>query len=120
MTKTDKPAYLMVCGTTLGAAGDPRYGELMKTAAAGIKVKAIASGEVGGNRIKVLEGELPAGTTFTAVEEFPSMAALEKFWFSDAYQEAIPLRAEAVKMNFVVAIDGISEADRQLAQAVSD
>jgi uncharacterized protein (DUF1330 family) len=68
----------------------------------------------------VLEGELPAGVTFTAVEQFTSMAALEEFWFSDAYQSAIPFRAEAVKMNFVVALDGISpeelETQRQAAE----
>ena len=44
------------------------------------------------------------------------MAALEEFWFSDAYQSAIPFRANAVKMNFVVAIDGITEAELEAAR----
>ncbi|MEZ7909050.1 MAG: DUF1330 domain-containing protein [Pseudomonadales bacterium] len=113
MSDSNKPAYLVVCGTTLGGAADPRYGELAAPAAEKANLTMIAFGEMGSEKVKVLEGELPAGVTFTAVEQFTSMAALEVFWFSDAYQAAIPFRKDSVKMNFVVALDGISEAERE-------
>jgi uncharacterized protein (DUF1330 family) len=113
MSDTDKPAYLVVCGTALDGEPDPRYGELAGPVAEKADLTMIAFGETGSDKVKVLEGELPAGVTFTAVEQFSSMAALEEFWFSDAYQSAIPFRKDSVKMNFVVALDGISEAERQ-------
>ena len=113
MSDTDRPSYLVVCGTALGGEADPRYGELAGPAAEKANLTMIAFGETDSEKVKVLEGELPAGVTFTAVEQFSSMAALEEFWFSDAYQAAIPFRQDSVKMNFVVALDGISETERQ-------
>jgi len=117
---SNRPAYLVVCGTALGGEADPEYGKRAEAPVRKANLTPIAFGEVGSDRVKVLEGELPAGVTFTAVEQFTSMAALEEFWFSDAYQSAIPFRAEAVKMNFVVALDGISpeelETQRQAAE----
>jgi uncharacterized protein (DUF1330 family) len=81
----------------------------------------IAGGEVGSEAIEVLEGELPPGTTFLAIERFPSMADLKAFYFSDAYQSAIPFRTGAIKMHFLAALDGISaeelDARRQAALA---
>ena len=111
MSDSEKPAYLVVCGTALGGEADPRYGELAAPAAEKANLTMIAFGETGSEKVKVLEGELPAGVTFAAVEQFTSMAALEEFWFSDAYQAAIPFRKDSVKMNFVVALDGISESE---------
>lgn len=64
----------------------------------------------------MLDGELPAGTTVMVVEKFPSMAALEAFYFSPEYQSAIPFRRGAFKMNFLVALDGISEAELEARQ----
>jgi uncharacterized protein (DUF1330 family) len=113
MSDTHKPAYLIACGTVLDGTPDPEYGRLAAEPAAKANLTAIAMGEPGSERLKVLEGELPAGTSFTAIEQFTDMAALEEFWYSDAYQAAIPHRANSVKMHFVIALDGISEAERE-------
>ena len=78
--------------------------------AAKAELKPIAGGMIG-DSVKVLEGELPAGTQFLVVEKFPSMAALETFYYSDEYQSAIPFRKDTVRMDFLVAVDGISEAE---------
>ena len=119
MTDTNRHAYLVVCGTTLGGEADPEYANRAGAAAKNINIAPIASGNVGTDRLKVLEGELPPGVTFTAVERFPSMAAIEEFWFSDAYQSSIPFRQNAVKMNFVIALEGISETELEAARQVA-
>lgn len=116
MTDANRPAYLVVCGTALGGEPDPEYGKRAEAPAKKANVTPIAFGEVGSERVKVLEGELPPGVTFTAVERFASMAALEEFWFSDAYQSAIPFRENSVKFSFIVALDGISEAELEAAR----
>ncbi|MDA0790925.1 MAG: DUF1330 domain-containing protein [Proteobacteria bacterium] len=106
----EKPAYFVVCGTFLGGAPDPQYGERAAAPAAKAGLMPIAGGTIG-EQVKVLEGEMPEGATFLAIEQFPSMAALEEFYFSEAYQSAIPFRKDAVKMNFLAAVEGISEAE---------
>ncbi len=119
MTDTNRHAYLVVCGTTLGGEVDPEYAKRAGAAAENINIAPIASGNVGTERLKVLEGELPPSVTFMAVERFPSMAAIEEFWFSDAYQSSIPFRKNAVKMNYVIALEGISEAELEAARQVA-
>ena len=110
MTDTSKPAYFIACGTSLGGTPDPEYGKRAMGVAAKAELKPIAGGMIG-EAVKVLEGELPAGTQFLVVEKFPSMEALEGFYYSDEYQSAIPFRKDTVKMDFLVAVDGISEAE---------
>ena len=95
MTDANRYAYLVVCGTTLGGEADPEYANRAGAAAKNINITPIASGNVRTERLKVLKGGLPPGVTFTAVERFPSMAAIEEFWFSDAYQSSIPFRENA-------------------------
>ena len=111
MSDSKRAAYLVACGTTLGGALDPEYNKLAEAVALKANPKPLANGAVGSKQLKVLEGELPAGTTFLVVEQFPSMSALEEMYFSDDYQAAIPFPSSAVKMNFLVALDGISEAE---------
>ncbi len=53
----------------------------------------------------VFEGEWPFDGGIT-IERFESMEALREFWYSDVYQEAIPLREGKVDINFVVAVPG--------------
>ena len=78
MTDTSKPAYFIACGTSLGGTPNPEYGKRAMGVAAKAELKPIAGGMIG-DSVKVLEGELPAGTQFLVVEKFPSMAALEGF-----------------------------------------
>jgi len=120
MSDTSTPAYLVVCGRSLGREADPEYGRLAAPAAEKAQLKALAFGEEGSAQMKLLEGEIPPGVTFFGVEEFPSMAALEEFWFSAAYQSAIPFRSESFKLEFVVAVDGISEAQRKAAEQAAE
>ena len=110
MTDTSKPAYLIACGTSLGGTPDPEYGKRAMGVAAKAELKPIAGGMIG-EAVKVLEGKLPEGTQFLVVEQFPSMAVLEAFYYSDEYQSAIPFRKDAVRMDFLAAVDGISEAE---------
>jgi uncharacterized protein (DUF1330 family) len=112
MIDNEKPAYFVVCGTFLNGTPDPEYGKRAAAPAEKAQLKAIAGGTIG-EQVKVLEGELPAGATFMAVEQFPSMAALEAFYYSKEYQSAIPFRKDTVKMNFLAAVDGISDAERE-------
>jgi uncharacterized protein (DUF1330 family) len=121
MSETNKPAYVVACGTSLGGTPDPEYGRRAMGVAAKAELKPIAGGIVG-EAVKVLEGELPAGAQFLVVEKFPSMAVLEAFYFSDEYQSAIPFRKDTVRMDFVVAVDGISEAEleQRKQQAAQD
>jgi uncharacterized protein (DUF1330 family) len=111
MTDTNKPAYFIACITPLDGEPDPEYGKRARGVAEKAELTPIAAGELGSVKAKVLEGELPPGATFIAIEKFPSMAALEEFYYSDEYQSAIPFRKDSVKMNFLVAVDGISEAE---------
>ena len=110
MIRNNKPAYLIACGTILSGQPDPDYGKRAMPLAEKAQLKPIAGGMIG-EKVKVLEGELPAGAVFMAVEQFLSMAVLEAFYYSDGYQSAIPFRKDAVKINFLVAVDGISEAE---------
>ena len=45
------------------------------------------------------------------IEQFHSMEALDEFYYSEKYQEAIKYRLDGVKMHFLAALDGISEAE---------
>ena len=41
------------------------------------------------------------------IERFRSMKALKEFWYSEGYQEAKKLREGVVKINFIVALEGV-------------
>jgi len=106
-----RPAYFVVCGAALGGEVDPEYTKRARPVGVRLGLKPIAGGEVGGAQLELLEGELPAGSSFLAIEQFPSMAALKAFYFSEEYQAAIPFRADAIRIDFVAAVDGISQAE---------
>ena len=111
MTNEIKPAYFVVCGTALSGEVDPEYTERARPVGIRSGLKPIAGGEIGSAQVEVLEGKLPAGTTFLAIEQFPSMEALKAFYFSEEYQAAMPFRADAIRINFLAAVDGISQAE---------
>ena len=108
---SEKPAFLIVCGTATGKPMDPEYGKRATSIALQTGLKPIGGGEVGSPQFELLEGSLPEGTNFVAVEQFPSMEALKTFYYSEDYQAAIPFRESAVEMKFMAAVDGISEEE---------
>lgn len=117
MSEPTKPAYLVACGTMLSGEPDPEYAKRATAPALKAGLTPIAGGEVGTN-VEVLEGELPAGTRFMAIEQFDS-EALQTFWHSEEYQSAIPFRKDSVKMHFIAALKGIApeEIAEQLEKA---
>ena len=55
--------------------------------------------------VQVLEGQWPY-EGFVTLEKFKSMKDLLNFWNSDGYQSAKQLRPDAIKMDFVIAVEG--------------
>lgn len=55
--------------------------------------------------VQVLEGQWPY-EGFVTLEKFTSMKDLLSFWNSDGYQSARKLRADAIKMDFIIAVEG--------------
>ena len=106
--ETAPPAYLVVSSDVINPEAMGRYG-----AAAG-PLAAVAGVEVLAGRpdptVTVLEGDWPYAEGIV-IERFNSMSALKDFWFSDSYQEAKKLRAGALKVNFIVAVEGVPVAD---------
>ena len=106
--ETAPPAYLVVSSKVLNPEAMGPYG-----AAAG-PLAAVAGVEVIAGRpdptVTVLEGDWPYAEGIV-IERFRSMAALKDFWFSDGYQEAKKLRAGALKVNFIVAVEGVPVAN---------
>ncbi|MEM1110979.1 MAG: DUF1330 domain-containing protein [Pseudomonadota bacterium] len=124
MTDHDKPAFLVVCGRANGKPMDPEYARRATPVALSNGLKPIGGGELG-VQVEVLEGSLPEGTNFMAIEQFPSMNALKAFYFSEAYQSAIPFRESVAEIHFIAALDGISDAELKAraeaaAQAAAD
>ena len=110
MSNEERPAYFVVCAQALDGTPDPRYGEHAAGPAAKAQLTPVAMGQVG-DQVEVLEGALPEGTTLVAVEKFRSMEALKEFYYSEGYQKAIPFRKDTVKMHFIAAVPGVTEAD---------
>jgi len=106
-----RPAYFVVCGAALGGEVDPEYTKRARPVGVRLGLKPIAGGEVGGAQLELLEGELPAGSSFLAIEQFPSMAALKEFYCSEEYQAAIPFREGSVRIDFLAAVEGIAQVE---------
>ena len=101
----DKPAYMIVSGKRLKppeamAAYRQAAGPLAM--AAGYELLATQPTK---QNVQVLEGEWPYDG-FVLVEKYRSMQDLLKFWNSPEYTAAKKLRADAVKMDFIVAVEG--------------
>lgn len=97
---TQKPAYMIVSSDRLPGAD---YGPYLSAAGplareAGLQIVAASQPPV------VLEGNWPYKNI--TLEVYPSMDALNKFWYSDAYQAAKKLREGLSDMNFIVAVEG--------------
>jgi uncharacterized protein (DUF1330 family) len=101
----DPPAYLLAVGTRLKppealAAYRQAAGPLAM--AAGYQQLATQPTRA---TVQVLEGQWPY-EGFVTLEKFTSMKDLLKFWNSDAYQAAKKLRADASKIDFIIAVEG--------------
>ena len=100
----DPPAYLMAVGTRLKppealAAYRQAAGPLAM--AAGYQLLATQPSKA---NVQVLEGQWPY-QGFVTLEKFTSMKDLMSFWNSDGYQSAKKLRADAIKMDFIIAVE---------------
>ncbi|MEK6303718.1 MAG: DUF1330 domain-containing protein [Acidobacteriota bacterium] len=101
----DPPAYLMAVGTRLKppealAAYRQAAGPLAM--AAGYQLLATQPTKA---TVQVLEGQWPY-EGFVTLEKFTSMKDVLNFWNSDGYQSAKKLRADAIKMDFIIAVEG--------------
>ena len=98
------PAYLVVSAKTINQDAIKAYGAAAEplALAAGLEVVAGRPDPT----VTVLEGEWPYDEGIL-IEKFTSMAALREFWYSDSYQEAKKLRKGALKVNFIVAVEGV-------------
>jgi uncharacterized protein (DUF1330 family) len=104
-TPADPPAYLLAVGTRLkppeALAAYRRAAGPLATAA-GYQLLATQPTKAS---VQVLEGQWPY-EGFVTLEKFTSMKDLLSFWNSDGYQSAKKLRADAIKMDFVIAVEG--------------
>lgn len=101
----DTPAYLVAVGKRLKppealAAYRQAAGPLAM--AAGYQLLATQPSKAS---VQVLEGQWPY-EGFVTLEKFTSMKDLLGFWKSDGYQSAKKLRADAIKMDFIIAVEG--------------
>jgi uncharacterized protein (DUF1330 family) len=101
----DPPAYLLAVGTRLKppeelAAYRRAAGPL--ALAAGYQQLATQPTKA---TVQVLEGKWPY-EGFVTLEKFTSMKELLSFWNSEGYQSAKKLRADAIKMDFIIAVEG--------------
>lgn len=101
----DKAAYMIVSGKRLKppeAMTAYRQAAGPLALAAGYELLATQPAKA---NVQVLEGEWPYDG-FVVVEKYRSMQDLLKFWNSPEYTAAKKLRADAVKMDFIVAVEG--------------
>lgn len=104
-TPAEPPAYLLAVGTRLKppealAAYRQAAGPLAM--AAGYQLLASQPSKA---TVQVLEGRWPY-EGFVALEKFTSMKDVLSFWNSDGYRSAKKLRGDAIKMDFVIAVEG--------------
>lgn len=100
----DPPAYLVAFGKRLKppealAAYRQAAGPLAM--AAGYQLLATQPTKAS---VQVLEGQWPY-EGFVTLEKFTSMKDLLGFWNSDGYQSAKKLRTDAIKMDFIIAVE---------------
>lgn len=101
----DPPAYLLAVGTRLKppeALTAYRQAAGPLAMAAGYQQLATQPTKA---TVQILEGKWPYDG-FVTLEKFTSMKDLLSFWNSDGYQSAKKLRADAIKMDFIIAVEG--------------
>jgi uncharacterized protein (DUF1330 family) len=101
----DPPAYLLAVGKRLKppeAVAEYRKAAGPLATAAGYQLLATQPTKA---NVQVLEGQWPY-EGFVTLERFTSMKDLLGFWNSDGYQSAKKLRADAIRMDFIIAVEG--------------
>ena len=96
-----KPAYLISIANIIDRAKLKPYGDVAGPLVRAAGAKFVSAGSR--KDIELLEGEF--GNLTVNVLQFPSMAALEKFYNDPAYQKVIPIRQSAGDYT-VLALDG--------------
>lgn len=97
----DAPVYMITVGRIVPGGDMGPYTLKMLEAAAGRGMESL----VFNSNFKVFEGNWEHDG-FLSVERAPSMKALEDFWSSDSYQEAIALRDDVIEVDYAVAVEG--------------
>jgi len=101
----EPPAYLLAVGKRLKP---PEALAAYRQAAGPLAMKAgyqLLATQPDKASVQVLEGQWPY-EGFVTLEKFTSMNDLLAFWHSDGYQSAKKLRADAIKMDFIIAVEG--------------
>lgn len=101
----DPPAYLLAVGKRLKP---PEALAAYRQAAGPLAMKAgyqMLATQPDKATVQVLEGRWPY-EGFVTLEKFTSMSDLLSFWHSEGYQSAKKLRADAIKMDFIIAVEG--------------
>ena len=83
------PVLMVVTGTVSDAARMRAYGQALE--ASGMYPATSGYYLHIGQPIDLFEGEYPAGG-FTVIARFPCLAHARAFWYSEAYQNIIPMR----------------------------
>jgi uncharacterized protein (DUF1330 family) len=102
-TEEPPPGYLFITGWYKDAGLQREYGQV---AGPIIREYGLEAGVLGltGINLRVLEGDWIPGRIMLV--KFPSEAHVKRFWWSDAYQEAIKIRAAASALD-IAQVDGV-------------
>ena len=101
----ERPAYMIISVNEIHPEKMGPYkqavGPVAREIAGGIELLAVSDEQ----SVRVMEGswDLPG---LLLIERYKSMEDLEKFWYSDEYQEVRKLREGFAEANFFVAIEG--------------
>ena len=106
----DKPTPAYVISSSIMPAGHPatdEYVAAVRPLLAKAGAEALVVGRAG-QIDTVLEGDWPTDGALTIIR-FPSMQALQAFWYSDEYQAIKHLRTDNIEPNFSVAVSGLAD-----------
>jgi uncharacterized protein (DUF1330 family) len=106
MPDTPKPIYVVVSGRVTQPDKLAAYAE-----ASGPLAQAAGLEFLAHSKPVLLEGKWPYAEGMVAVEKFTSKVELQKFWQSEAYQQAKKLREGVVDIDFIIAVEEPAPAD---------
>jgi len=103
-TQCNRPAYLIVLMEDLDREKTGEYARALRETG----VVRAHGGEylAYGNPDRVLEGDWPQERSFV-IEQYPCLAAIEQFWYSDTYQQQVLPKREGAGRFTVIAAEGM-------------